>query len=718
MVRTPEQCPLRETLRLETGAETFVCSLVGQITGLQEKWRSEVRPDACEACCRFTLPSASQANPVVASLAYEAASAVLEEGKASAGQMQEAAQTRQYAIGRLAVAAGRSPPTSATARPPTYPEKPHVVPVPDPPAGTSSGLTWAAGLLTAPRPKPTIRHTFQSLQDAGFKSVHVFAEPGSWIPEELRCLPITVHGRPLGNLGNFLTSLATLFVMHPNADCYAIFEDDIEVARGLRPWCDRQFWPQDTGLVSLFTSRIYSDDRMGWRILKLGFYRTFGALALVFRRDVLQEFLTDGRAFQFRAVRRHGSDAVLGEWATRRGTGIAYHTPSLVQHIGATSAIAEEGHGFGRAAVADAVASVQGLTVWTPPAREPGKIGLVGWNTASGLGYQNRDIAAHLPIHKWLVPEHSEYPALPRPRLRCSVDRVPRNMVPDDLKGWLRGLDWVLFVELPYIDRIAQHARAQDVSVACVPNWEWTNLKLDWVNYVDLMICPTRHTYELISDWKRRFGFAWDVVHVPWPVDSKRFPFRRREKCRRFLFINGTGGCRGRRPDGSLTDYRRKGCEVLFEAASMVPEIPLIVYSQIHDVPHAPANVDVRKGPRRNEHLYREGDVCVQPSHWEGLGLQFLECQAAGLPLVTTDSPPMNEYQPLRAVPVAETEIVSVHGNHPLTSNKLDPADLAATLEGLFESDISAASENARRFAVREHSWERAAKLLCQRMLK
>ena len=99
-------------------------------------------------------------------------------------------------------------------------------------------------MLTAPRTKPTIHRTLASLRRAGFDQVHVFAEPDSWIPDEFRHLPVTCHGRKLGVLGNFCTSLTTLFMLEPRADCYAIFQDDIEVAEGLRAWCDTQFWPQ------------------------------------------------------------------------------------------------------------------------------------------------------------------------------------------------------------------------------------------------------------------------------------------------------------------------------------------------------------------------------------------------------------------------------------------------------------------------------------------
>ncbi|HUT94804.1 MAG TPA: glycosyltransferase [Thermoguttaceae bacterium] len=668
--------------------------------------------DACDVCCRSTLPSPSNLNSVVASLVYGVTAEILKEPGAPSQRLQEAARAQEHVLDAIEFAPGEFSGFSVPACPTPALPTAEAAPLPDQSGGRGRGLAWAVGVLTAPRGRPTLHRTLNSLQEAGFPSVHVFAEPGSWIPQEFRKLPVTTHGQELGNLGNFFTSLVALYMMNPRADCYALFQDDVEAARGLRRWCDCEFWPEDAGLVSLFTSRVYSDDAAGWRVLKLGFFRTYGAQALVFRRDVLEQFLTDGASFRYRKMQADGDDAVVGEWATRAGIGIAYHTPSLVQHVGTAAAISGPGHGVGRASHADAVDSVEQIPAWRPPPRGLGKIGLIGWNTATGLGYLNRDIAAHLPIHKWLVPIHPEYPTLSDPNVTCRIDRVPQTLDLESLKAWLTGLDWVLFAELPYIERFAQYARQQEISVACLPNWEYTNLKLDWVNFVDLMICPTEYTYRLLSDWKHRFGFAWEIIHVPWPIDTGRFEFRCREICRRFLFINGTGGTPALRPDGSLTEYRRKGAEVVFDAASMIPDVPFVVYSQIDNTPPPPRNVELREAPSQNEQLYEDGDVCVQPSRWEGIGLQLLECQAAGMPLVTTDAPPMNEYQPLRTIPVVATEIVSVFGNHPMTSNHVDPAQLAEILAGLYETDISEASRRARTFIEREHSWESAAPLL------
>ena len=125
-----------------------------------------------------------------------------------------------------------------------------------------------------------------------------------------------------------------------------------------------------------------------------------------------------------------------------------------------------------------------------------------------------------------------------------------------------------------------------------------------------------------------------------------------------------------------------------------------------------PDNVELRLPPAGNDLLYGEADVCVQPSHWEGLGLGLLECQAAGIPLVTTDAPTDERVPAPSRSRARKTELVSVLSNHVISSHSVAPEDLAATLESLYRTDISGASEAARSFIEAEHSWEKALPLL------
>ena len=345
---------------------------------------------------------------------------------------------------------------------------------------------------------------------------------------------------------------------------------------------------------------------------------------------------------------------------------------------------------------------------WRRPERSLGRVGLIGWNTATGLGYQNRGIAVNLPVARWLAPPHPRFGSLPPPYMSGEF-KAPwsRGISRRALRRWLSGLDWVLFVENPYISGVVHEAREMGISVACVPNWEWLTAGLDWLPYVDLMICPTQYTYRMVLEWRRELKFSWTVVSIPWPIDPTEFNFRPRDACSKFLFVNGTGGGRAGRLDGSVTSYHRKGIELIAATARLMKSVPFLVYSQCRDLPALPANVQLRRSPRNNRELYSDGDVCVQPSHWEGLGLQHLECQAAGLPLVTTDAPPMNECRPFRAVPADLTELVFVCGDHPVDSHIVEPEVLAQVLGEVYGTDVREASQQARAFIIQERSWPR-----------
>ena len=527
MSRRPEQCPSRAPLGPDDGSGRAACGVV-RLTGAEDAAVSAVGRDACEACCRSLRPG-EEVNPVVASLVFGAAGAILRAGGSPAA-------TRP---GRGGSATGSSrisaSPTPATTAAPSRPR----------PRGTGGsrdgrGLAWAVGVLTAPRdadpgrhpPRPGARRVRggRRLRRAGLVAP---ARPGA--PLRPRQLP------PPGELRQLLRALDWLYRHRPEAECIAVFQDDVEAAEGLRAWCDAQLWPLGAGLVSLFTPRVHGDDRPGWRLLTPGYFRVYGGQALAFRRDVLEAFLSDPTVLrEVRGGQTHGDDALVAAWAARRQMPIAYHTPSLVQHVGHVSSIYDSGPD--RRTFADAVASVADIDGWRPPPRRAGKVGLVGGNARTGLGYQNDDLARNLGLDRWLVPAHpwcGDRVGSARP---CRVDEVSTAPDPQTIRAWLEGLDWVLFIERPCVPWLAQIARERQVSVACVPNWEWLHPGLDWLRYVDLMLCPTRHTYLHVSDWSRRYGFGWDVRHVPWPVDAGRFRFVERRRCDRFVFANGWGG--------------------------------------------------------------------------------------------------------------------------------------------------------------------------------
>jgi hypothetical protein len=89
----------------------------------------------------------------------------------------------------------------------------------------------------------------------------------------------------------------------------------------------------------------------------------------------------------------------------------------------------------------------------------------------------------------------------------------------------------------------------------------------------------------------------------------------------------------------------------------------------------------------------------------------MLECQAAGLPLNTTDEAPMNEYEPLVRLP-ARTRQVRLFGPRWIDAHEIDATDLAAAMLNLHGRDIRNESQAARQFIERRHSWAVAAPVL------
>jgi glycosyltransferase involved in cell wall biosynthesis len=237
--------------------------------------------------------------------------------------------------------------------------------------------------------------------------------------------------------------------------------------------------------------------------------------------------------------------------------------------------------------------------------------------------------------------------------------------------------------------------------------WEALHAGLEWLDDVDLMLSPTRHTAALLAEWKERFRFPWRIELMPWPVNVERFPFRRRYYCSQFVYVHGSGGAPAITRDDTPTHFRRKGLATLLAAAREVPDIPILVYGFPSDMSGASASVAFRPHPLDNSLLYNEGDVCVQPSHWEGLGLPLLECQAAGMPLVTTDAPPMNEHRPLALIPAVERPAF-LSEDLCITAAQIQPDDLARVMRRLYGRSMFFASGRARRFIVREHNWRTA----------
>jgi glycosyltransferase involved in cell wall biosynthesis len=101
--------------------------------------------------------------------------------------------------------------------------------------------------------------------------------------------------------------------------------------------------------------------------------------------------------------------------------------------------------------------------------------------------------------------------------------------------------------------------------------------------------------------------------------------------------------------------------------------------------------------------LYREGDAAIQPSKLEGIGFMVLEAICCGIPTITQNIAPLNEYAP-ESVLLAEARWLkrkaysSVWASHShLRLPKLSA--LAAQIEWCAQNDLSKISAVSREWA-------------------
>ena len=250
----------------------------------------------------------------------------------------------------------------------------------------------------------------------------------------------------------------------------------------------------------------------------------------------------------------------------------------------------------------------------------------------TGFGRMANDVRGVLGFGHHLV--------IPSERLTDHpVDGITEQWLPRDaptykVRSLLSGLAGILFFERhTWHPEILRIAREMGIATVCIPMWEWFQGNASEWKYCDLFVCPSRFTEQIVHS----YGFT-NTCCLPWPLDLGKLPHRHvRGPARHFIHNAGLvdpddrkgtrdtieAFCRLKRSDIRLTVRMQK--EVSLPPADERVQVVVSNLSSISD-------------------LYSTGDICVQPSKMEGIGFMVLEPACAGLPVITTDYPPMNEF--------------------------------------------------------------------------
>jgi hypothetical protein len=111
MLRQPADCVHRHLSRPNEADAGTYCELLTQLSGVQDRTLVAVNGQICDACCKFEMPTAESPNPVIASLAYQIARHVIENGSIDDCDARRARALRMSSLNQMeTVSSGASRP--------------------------------------------------------------------------------------------------------------------------------------------------------------------------------------------------------------------------------------------------------------------------------------------------------------------------------------------------------------------------------------------------------------------------------------------------------------------------------------------------------------------------------------------------------------------------------------------------------------------------------
>lgn len=323
------------------------------------------------------------------------------------------------------------------------------------------------------------------------------------------------------------------------------------------------------------------------------------------------------------------------------------------------------------------------------------RLAIVGWCNDSGLGYELRDALRHLPVDAAFVLPNSV-----KATRHEALANVPHVIAQNhnreaQMEAFIERFrpDTVLTWEIPGSWEFPEIWKRRGIRWVHVVHWDWFYpAKAEIWRKAAALIAPNEMCRRNLA------ALGYTAHRLPVPIDTARFQFRQRTVAKNFLSICGFGG-----------HGNRKGFRELFAAWQLLDSAPRLLIPAQRAPREAgeklPAGIYVSpREVKESADLYSDGDVLVQPSRFEGIGLPLLEAQACGMPVVTVEAEPMSEVAPDLVVPVDWVEEIELVGKK-LPTYVVSVEALAETIRDLRDKNIKELSAAARNRIEKHYSW-------------
>jgi glycosyltransferase involved in cell wall biosynthesis len=327
------------------------------------------------------------------------------------------------------------------------------------------------------------------------------------------------------------------------------------------------------------------------------------------------------------------------------------------------------------------------------------RLAVVGWAGDSGVGRELIDAVRNLPVSCAFILENPSKPTrkdllLGTPSYFANAANLDKQM---ELFIECHRPDTILTWEVPGAWTFPAVWARKDVKWVHMVHW-------DWFSTADEHL-PVWKSARLLApnamcQRELKAACELDAELLPVPVDTKRLVFRERKKADLFISVYGYGGPKDRRSIPEIVEtWKRLG--------PTPPRLVIRAQKPVEELKGVPPpngiSVELGNAPEPAD-LYKVGDVALQPSRYEGVGVSLVEAQACGMPVIAIDAEPMKDIVCGPLISVEKTTRIPIMSK-PLFSHIPSVKSMVSILTSLKGKDVSELSRKARVWAEEKFSW-------------